>query len=217
MRALLITLIMLPLSAAHASPIYYEAVFDVLNVYGAAPPAEWGNVAAGSSALVHFGWDPDSVTNPSSSVMEGGPLFTYSMTVGDATIFSGSMDSFRSAGSTSIFVEDIFPHVCTPPDPCASGAGDWFVDEVFFNFGCSSWAGAPSLLPNLDCASPLTGSLNFELFGPIYHEQSFGIQASLVGLKAVPEPGGFTLIAVGLAGIWIARRRTLRLKAHIGR
>jgi hypothetical protein len=208
---------MLPLTTAQAAPIYYEAVFDIFNVYGATPPPEWGNVATGTSAHVNFGWDPDAATAVSNSFWTGGPLFTYEITIGDATITSGSMDASRSAGSTSIFIEDLFPRVCTPPAPCAGGAGDWFVDEVFFNFGCANWASAPQLLPSLGCVGPLTGNLNFELFGPIYHEQAFGIQASLSQLYAIPEPGGLALIAVGLAGLWIVRRRTPRLKANVGR
>jgi hypothetical protein len=198
---------MLPLSAAHATPTFYEADFNIYNVYGAAPPAAWGNVTVGATAHINFGWDPDAAAGSSSVFWTDGPMFTYELTVGDATISSGEMDSSRVAGTTSVAVHDNEPHVCTPPGNCAGGLDDWFVDDVFINFGCASWAGAPAKLPNLDCAGPLTGNLTFELFQPIYHQQYFGINASLSAIRSVPEPDSFSLAALGLVGLWIARRK----------
>ncbi len=213
MRTLLSALALLACTAVQAAPIYYDATYDIYEVYGATPPADWGNVTVGATAQLHFGWDPDEVTNPADPYWDGGPLFSYVLQVGDGTISSGPMVAARTAGSTSISITDLVPNVCTPPAPCVDSGdptfGDYFVDEVFFNFGCANWAGAPRLLPNLDCAGPLTGNLPFELFGPRYHEQQFGIRASLTALNptAVPEPDALSLAALGLIGLWISKRK----------
>ena len=209
MRALFIALVMLPLSAAQASPIYYNAIFDIDSLHGAAP-ADWGTVTLGTSVNLQFTWDSELAVQQTSTIWSPGPLTSYVMNVGDATIQgAASVSASRMAGSTSIFIDDFQPVVCTPPAPCAGGFGDWFVDDVFFNFQCADWSGAPGLLENVSCASGLSGTTFFELFQSP-QQQDFGISASLTGIKRseVPEPSGLALVAVGLAGMWFARRKT---------
>ena len=216
MRTLLIALVMLPLSAAQAAPIYYDATFDINSLHGAAP-ADWGAVSLGTSLQLHFTWDSDLAVPETGTTWSHGPLASYEMTVGDATIFGApTLFTHRTAGSTSVFLEDLQPRVCTPPDPCAGGFGDWFVDDVFFGFQCANWSSEPGLLENLSCASGLTGSTSFELFHTSQQPQDFGISASLSGItrREVPEPGAVALVVVGLAGMWFARRKPVARRSE---
>ena len=206
MRALLIALALLPISA-QAAPIYYDAVYDVYNVHGTAP-SDWGALTLGSTVQLQFGYDTDLVVDPSAGGWDANTVFSYVLTAGDATIFSGPISVFRNAGSNSIQLDDIVPRVCTPPDPCAGGFGDWIVDDVLFNFQCSSWASQSQLLSNFDCAGPITGNVFFELF-TLAQQPDFGIAASLREIKRteIPEPSASSLLMLGLAATWIARRR----------
>ena len=209
-------LLMLPLSAVQASPIYYDAVFNVDSVHGSAP-ADWGNVIVGTSLQLQFTWDPAVAIRETDTAFSHGPLIIYVMNVGDATIHNSfATIADRSVGSTSLFVLDMQPVVCTPPDPCAGGFGDWFVDDIAFNFGCADWSASPQLLGNLDCSSGATGSTAFDLFFTQQHD--FGIAASLSGLSraSVPEPGGLLLFALGLAGMWFMSRKPRLARDHFG-
>jgi len=189
--------------AVFATPIFYNATFRIDDQYGAAPAAEWGDVSEGSLMHLQFGYDSALAVQQGGVVYDPSPFFTYQLLAGNSTIGSGSIFAFRSLGSDSFSATDQTPTVCTP-GPC--GTSDWLVDEIFFGFSCASWAAGPQLLADMSCSSTASGNLTFELFGPVYHDQAFGVRASLVQFKEVPEPATLGLFGLGMLGAWFLRR-----------
>lgn len=214
---------MLASVATHASPLTYSAIYEVSRVDVAHPdstPQSWG-IYEGATLSAEWTWDLDRALPYPNSNWSGfdedghyfhGPLVSYTINAGQLQVQGGDLAGHdgiivgnagsppyqRSDQTDSLQISDeLVSWEFAPID-------DLYVDVTFFAFACSAWTKHPILLPDLQCESnDLSGSIELSMArGPFAN-----IQASLKEIREIPEPCSFPLLAVGLVGLAVAKKR----------
>jgi hypothetical protein len=121
----------------------------------------------------------------------------YDVSIGGLNFASQGGFNFHCTHANDLYVYD---ERTVGPNP-------YGIDNIDFGLAFSSALGGPAFSSDLPVAD-FTGGF-FRMIGETPSSQIQGIETTITGITRVPEPSTYLLLGIGLAGVFLVRRRRI--------